>query len=96
MSLIYPNENAFVEHQRAVENALGFGRALKIKLLHELIQKEDIDFVSIQETILPGDDSGIVKCLWSHRDFSFCFVQSVGRSGCLLSTWKSESFTTTS
>lgn len=54
--------------------------------------KENIDFIFLQETILPGVVFGIVKCLGSLRDFSFCSVPTVGRSGGLLCLWKSDSF----
>lgn len=62
-------------------NIRGFEGDLKIRLLRELIQKENIDFVSLQETVLPDDVSGIVKCLCSLREFSFCSVPVMGRSG---------------
>lgn len=63
-----------------------------MRLLRELIHKGDINFLSIQETILQGDASGIVKCLLSHRNFSNYCVPSQGRLGGLLCTWKTDSF----
>lgn len=65
-------------------NIRGFGGDLKIRLLRELIVNKNIDFVSLQEIILPGDVSGIVKCLGCLRDFSFYSVPSAGRLGGLL------------
>lgn len=77
-------------------NIRGFGGDSKLRLLHELLLKENIDFISLQETLMPGDVSGIVKCLCTLRDFSFCSVPAMGRSGGQICIWKSDSFQATS
>lgn len=76
-------------------NIRGFGGDSKVRLLRELIQKEEIDFLAIQESLVTGDASGLVKLLWNHPDYCFSFVPSVGKSGGLICMWRKEIFEAT-
>lgn len=61
-----------------------------------MIQKEEIDFVAIQESLIAGDAIGMVKLLWNHCNYGFSFVPSVGRSSGLICMWRKEFFEATS
>lgn len=59
---------------------------LKICLLKDLIKKEAVDFVALQETFIVGDASTIVNAFWTRGDFGFCHIEAEGRSGGILSS----------
>lgn len=73
-------------------NIRGFGGDSKIRFLREVIQKEEIGFVSIQESLITGDATAIVRMLWTHCDFGFSFVPSEGRSGGQICMWRKDIF----
>lgn len=41
-------------------------------LLRELLSKESIDFLAIQESIIAGDTSNIINMVWKHSEFGYC------------------------
>lgn len=69
-------------------NIRGFGGATKIRLLRDLLSKESVDFLFVQETRLSEDVEGIVRLIWTHDEFGFCHSPAHGRSGGLLCIWK--------
>lgn len=73
-------------------NIRGFGGDSQLRLLREMIQKEEVGFVAIQGTLLKGEVSGILKLLWPSCDYGYCFVPSLGRSGGLLCMWRKDTF----
>lgn len=73
-------------------NIRGIAGVSKIRLLRELIRKESVDFVALQETLISGEASGIVKAFWVQGEFGFCQVATEGRFSGLLSVSKKDSF----
>lgn len=73
-------------------NIKGVGGVSKIRQLRELVRKESIDFVALQETLISRDSSGIVKTICNQGDYGFCQIVAEGCSGGILSMWKKESF----
>lgn len=73
-------------------NIRGDGGVSKIRIPRELVIKESMEFVTLQETLISGDTSLIVNTIWSQGEFAFCQVPSNGRSGGLLSIWKKGCF----
>lgn len=73
-------------------NIRGFGGDVKVKKLRELLRKEDIGFLTVQETSLTGDAAFISNLIWKHSYWNFCQTPSSGRSGGLLCIWNSTLF----
>lgn len=73
-------------------NIRGVRGVFKVRLLRDLIKKEAIEFVALQETLIAGDVSTIVNAFWNNGDYGFCQIDATGRSGGILSSWKKDSF----
>lgn len=73
-------------------NIRGFGGVSKIRMLRELLCKESLDFLSVQETRLSDGVERIVNSIWTHDDYAFCHSPSQGRSCGLLCIWKKSFF----
>lgn len=73
-------------------NIRGLGEVSKIRKLRDLLWKESVDFLTLQETILGGNADSVVKQFWTHGEYGFCQLPAVGRSGGLLCVWMRSSF----
>lgn len=65
-------------------NIRGFGGPSKVRLLRDLLRKESVDFISLQETSLSDNAEGVVRLVWTHDEFAFCHSPAQGRSSGLL------------
>lgn len=74
-------------------NIRGFGGDSKVKNLRELLHKEEVQFLSVQETLISDDAAFVSNLIWKHSNWSFCQLPSTGRSGGLLCIWDSILFT---
>jgi hypothetical protein len=70
-------------------NIRGLGGAVKRKYLKELVRKENIEFLAIQETKLDSITDNLCHSLWGGDDCNWAFLPSVGNSGGILSIWSS-------
>jgi hypothetical protein len=68
-------------------NVRGLGSKVKRRKIRELVRKEKIDFLAIQETKMEVIPDAMVFSLWGHSDCCWCFLPSVGNSGGILSIW---------
>ncbi|MCH96512.1 endonuclease/exonuclease/phosphatase family protein [Trifolium medium] len=64
---------------------------VKRSLIRELVSKEKIDFLAIQETKLELVSDSLCFSLWGGEDCSWVFTPSQGRSGGVLSIWRKSS-----
>jgi hypothetical protein len=60
------------------------GKDIKIEFLKELIRKERIDFIGIQETNKKSFDDSWLQSISSNRNFAWVWSPAKGRSGGLL------------
>jgi exonuclease III len=65
-------------------NCQGLGKDIKIEFLKELIRKEKIDFIGIQETNKKSFDDSWLLSISSNRNFAWFWSPAKGRSGGLL------------
>jgi hypothetical protein len=56
-------------------------------MLKELVRKEKIDFLAIQETKLESVSDALCYSIWGSEDCHWCFLPDVGNSGGILSIW---------
>jgi hypothetical protein len=56
-------------------------------MLKELVRKEKIDFLAIQETKLESVSDALCYSIWDSEDCHWCFLLDVGNSGGILSIW---------
>lgn len=52
-------------------NIKGVGGVFKIRVLRELLAKQSMDFLALQETLISGDAYRIVNAVWSQGEFAF-------------------------
>ncbi|KAF1864498.1 hypothetical protein Lal_00021921 [Lupinus albus] len=76
----------------ATLNIRGLGRSVKKRVLRSMVRKEKLDFLSIHETKLESIDYNLCSKLWDGSDFDWAFQPSIGRSGGLLSIWRTAKF----
>lgn len=76
-------------------NIRGLGGFLKVRKLRELLQKEAVDFLALQETILVDDAESIARLFLTRSEFGMCQVPAKGRSGGLLCVWRQSAFKAT-
>ncbi|GKV27571.1 hypothetical protein SLEP1_g36731 [Rubroshorea leprosula] len=60
------------------------------KKIREIVMKEKVDFIAIQETTLVTVDRKIYRIIWGTDDFDWVAKPSVGRSGGLLCIWNAK------
>lgn len=63
-----------------------------MKNLKELLRKEEVQFLAVQETLITGDAGFISNLIWKHSSWSFCQTPSAGHSGGLLCIWDTSRF----
>lgn len=68
-------------------NIRGFGGVLKVNELKNLLRRESVDFLSLQETVLVDNAESIVRLIWTHDEYGFIHSPASGRSGGLLCIW---------
>lgn len=64
----------------------------KLRLLRDLVRKESVKFLALQETLISGDAISIFKAIWNQGKYEFCQVAAEGQAGAILSVWKKDSF----
>lgn len=73
-------------------NIRGFGGYTKVNNLRDLLRKENVEFLAIQESLISGDAGFIINLFWKHSNKDFCQIPSMGRSGGLICVWNSDIF----
>ncbi|KAF1893942.1 hypothetical protein Lal_00043725 [Lupinus albus] len=76
----------------ATVNVRVLGGAAKKRVVRNMVRKENLDFLCIQETKLEFIDYHLCSTLWDGSDFDWIFQPSIGRSGGLLCIWKTDKF----
>jgi hypothetical protein len=64
------------------------GGRVKSRIIKQLIQKEKIDFMAIQETKLEVISEALCFSLWGGSDCEWAFLPPEGNSGGILSIWR--------
>lgn len=75
-------------------NCCGLGADVKVNGIRDLIKKEKLHVIGIQETKMEVIDDGFVKLLWDN-DYDYCYQGSIGFSGGTLLIWDSHTFVKT-
>lgn len=73
-------------------NIRGLGGRVKKTAMRDLVVKEKLDFVCIQETKLEYVDQRLARILWGSTECNWVFSGSVGASGGLCCIWDSTVF----
>lgn len=73
-------------------NVRGLGDCDKVEWVNSIIRNHRINFVGIQETQLMNVAHIDLVGWWGNNNFNFEYVDSVGRSGGLLSMWNPSLF----
>ncbi|KAK7272942.1 hypothetical protein RIF29_13987 [Crotalaria pallida] len=73
-------------------NSRGLGSRIKRKDVVDLVRKNNVDFLAIQESKIEEVDSRCCASLWNDADFDWDFVPSSCRSGGIISIWRSSKF----
>jgi exonuclease III len=69
-------------------NVRGLGGSIKKRKVRELIFKNQIDFMAIQETKLENINDSLCYSLLGSQDVLWAYLPSVGNSGGILSLWR--------
>lgn len=73
-------------------NVRGLGSVPKRRVLRELVSKEQIDLLCVQETKLEELDVQLCSQVWGDTDFDWQATPAVNRGGGLLCIWKRGTF----
>lgn len=73
-------------------NVRGLGGILKRREIKDLVRKERVDFVCIQETKKDSVDRRLVESIWGNENVDWVFTGANGLSGGLLSMWDRDVF----
>nr|KYP70042.1 hypothetical protein KK1_009250 [Cajanus cajan] len=73
-------------------NIRGLGGRLKVVEVRNLVRSENVDMVCLQETKKESVDKKLCASLWGADDFEWAFYPSEGRSGGIVSIWKTSIF----
>ncbi|XP_019451799.1 PREDICTED: uncharacterized protein LOC109353895 [Lupinus angustifolius] len=68
-------------------NVRGLGSGIKRRGIRELVVKNGVDFLAIQETKMEVVDDKLCFSVWGNQHCNWDFIPSVGRSGGILSIW---------
>jgi mannosylglycoprotein endo-beta-mannosidase len=68
-------------------NIRGLGSRVKRRKICDLIIKEKIDFLALQETKMEVIPDALVFGLWGSSDCGWSYLPAVGNSGGILSIW---------
>ncbi|XP_057418965.1 uncharacterized protein LOC130713191 [Lotus japonicus] len=69
-------------------NVRGLGSSVKLRALRELVLKEKVDMLLLQETKLEEVNQRICNAIWGSDECSWCYKASEGRSGGILCIWQ--------
>ncbi|GKU99314.1 hypothetical protein SLEP1_g12182 [Rubroshorea leprosula] len=70
----------------------GSGEARKRRQIRELVKKEKVEFLAIQETKLQAVDNSICRGVWGTDDMEWISKPTAGMSGGLLCVWNPKVF----
>lgn len=73
-------------------NIRGLGDRKKRSVVRELVVKEKLDFICLQETKVSSGDDRLVAMLWGNKEVQWVFSGSDGASGGLCCLWDREVF----
>jgi exonuclease III len=73
-------------------NCQGLGKEVKIEFLKELIRKERIDFIGLQETNKKSFEDSWLNSISGNRNFAWFWTPANGRSGGLLVGFNADAF----
>lgn len=73
-------------------NIRGLRKQWKRKWVREIVKKEKVDFLAIQETKLSDISTQLVRPVWDSDDFDFLDVNVIDKTGGLLWLWNKSSF----
>ena len=73
-------------------NCQGLGKGVKIEFIKELIRKERIDFIGLQETNKKSFEDSWLNSISGNRNFAWFWTPANGRSGGLLVGFNADAF----
>lgn len=73
-------------------NCQGLAKSRKFEFIHELINKENIDFISLQETNKKEFDQNWLLAISGNKNFKWIYAPPNGRSGGLLIGLNADTF----
>ncbi|KAK8598643.1 hypothetical protein V6N13_094607 [Hibiscus sabdariffa] len=76
----------------ATWNIRRMGTNVKLSAIGRLVRMHKIDMILIQETKKSAIKESEIRRCWGDDEFDFCFVESDGSSGGLLSVWDKGKF----
>ncbi|KAK7256100.1 hypothetical protein RIF29_29534 [Crotalaria pallida] len=88
----YRDTESIPERLWSTEKIGSFLQRVKKKAIADVVRKNGIYFLVVQEKKMEVVDRSSCSRLWSDDDFDWDFVPSTGRSGGLISMWRSSSF----
>lgn len=77
-------------------NIRGVGSRVKRKEVQDLVRKNKIDLVCIQESKLDEVNENVCRLIWGNNICGWAARESQGRSGGLITLWDSNKFTSSS
>jgi hypothetical protein len=72
-------------------NIRGLGGRVKRNKLKEMVRKEKLDFLALQETKLEIIPDSLCLSIWGDDDCCWAYLPSTGNSGGILSIWRKSS-----
>jgi hypothetical protein len=72
-------------------NIRGLGGRVKRNKLKEMVRKEKLDFLALQETKLEIIPDSLCLSIWGDDDCCWAYLPSMGNSGGILSIWRKSS-----
>ena len=73
-------------------NVRGLGRGIKWASIRNLVGKQRIDLLCLQETKRESMDKVVCKALWGQSEFDWEWVPAVNTAGGLLCVWDNINF----
>src|ERR1044072_141571 len=73
-------------------NIIGVGNRTKWKVVRDIVVKEKVEMLFIQETKSQQINARLCCALWGDGDFEWRAVHAVNRSGGILCVWKKKMF----
>lgn len=69
-------------------NVRGLGNPAKRRVIRDLVTREQVECLCIQETKIQSIDNRLCAQLWGDAEFDWQFQPAVSRAGGLLCIWK--------
>ncbi|XP_071741004.1 uncharacterized protein [Rutidosis leptorrhynchoides] len=73
-------------------NTWGLGNKLRGRMAGNLVNNFQVQFLATQETMVQGMPQPVLNEIWKHFGFDSAQVSATGRSGGLLSIWRTDFF----